>query len=480
MAVLRRGVKNATRNLIRTISITAILALVVALAVVMLLSRQAVSGRIAEVKGEVGTTITVTPAGSRGFAGGGEPLTVEQIATVTGTDHVVAVAQTLTDRVRTAGSDSAFAGPGGSSTNATTSLQSSIDAGSLGQRFGADGQNGQTFSVPISVTGTTDPDSTLVAGVQSMTLTAGSTIDGTGNAREALVGATLATKNNLSAGSTFTLYDQTLTVVGVFDAANTFVNGSVIVPLATLQELSGQAGAVTSVLAKVDSIDAVSSTTSALKAELGGAADVVSDESTAAATISSLDNVRTISSYSMVGALVAGAVILFLSMLMIVRERRREIGVLKAIGASNGSISLQFMAEALTVTLLAGLVGLALSVVLSNPVLDVMVKSNDQTTQVAQQQGRPFGGGGFAAQPQQGAAPGRTANPTGNGGGFQPGSLGRGVTRFSTALSGLQTSVGGATFLYGLLIAIGIAVVGSAVPSYLIARVRPAEVMRSE
>ena len=56
MAVVRRGVKNASRNLIRSVSVVAILALAISLAVVMLLSRQAVEGRIEQVKGEVGTT----------------------------------------------------------------------------------------------------------------------------------------------------------------------------------------------------------------------------------------------------------------------------------------------------------------------------------------------------------------------------------------------------------------------------------------
>lgn len=517
MAVLRRGVKNALRNVIRTVSITVILALVVALAVVMMLSRQAVGGRIEQVQGQIGTTITVTPAGSRGFAGGGEPMTAEQLATVAATPHVTAVARTLSDRVSTAGSTSG--GPGASANaNATTNLVSAIDAGALGRRFGGGGggqdgaagggqngapagtgrqsvpqgqtgqtgQTGQPFSLPISVTGTSDPTSTQVSGVGTFTLTAGDAFDGMGDEDVAIVGTTLAEKNSLAPGATFTMYDHTITVVGVFDTANTFANAGVIVPLATLQRLSGQTGSVTSALAKVDSIGNVASTTTALQAALGTAADVVSDATNAESAMSSLDSVRTISTYSMVGALVAGAVILFLSMLMIVRERRREIGVLKAIGASNGTISLQFIAEALTLTLLAGIVGLAISVVLSNPVLDVMVTSNNEIT--TQQVTGPFGGQGRGAAnatgpagqngPRAAAAGARQAGQ--NGGGFRPGAFGRGVTQFGTSLDGIKTSVGFGTLLYGLLIAVAIAVVGSAFPSYLIARVRPAEVMRSE
>jgi putative ABC transport system permease protein len=512
-------VKNAFRNVIRSVSVIAIPALTVALAVVMLLSRQAVKTRVKQVKSEIGTTVTVTPAGSRGFAGGGQPLTAQQISTVTSTDHVQSVAETLVDQVRTEGSQSfGRRGTDPNDTNATTNLQSPIQPGALGRRFGggADGQGGAAtpgapgsgqsgatpaFSLPISVTGTTDPTSTQVSGVNSFTVTSGTTIDGTGTGNTALVGKDLAAKNGLAAGSSFTAYGQTITVAGIFDAGNTFTNAGIVMPLATVQNLSGQPGAVTTVLAKVDSISNVGSTTTALQQSLGSAADVVSDATNAQDTFSSLNSVATVSGYSLVGALIAGAVILFLSMLMIVRERRREIGVLKAIGASNSKISLQFIAEALTLTVTAALVGLLLGVVLSNPVLDVMVNNNGSqptATQVAAsgfaRPGRAFaagGGNGFGggAQATPGAN-GTTGNgTTGNGGAgtngfgagrFRAGAIGRGVTQFSSALTNVRTSVGASVLAYGLLIALAIAIAGSAVPSYLIARVRPAEVMRSE
>jgi putative ABC transport system permease protein len=47
-------------------------------------------------------------------------------------------------------------------------------------------------------------------------------------------------------------------------------------------------------------------------------------------------------------------------------------------------------------------------------------------------------------------------------------------------ISGLHAAVGPSILLYGVLAAVGIALVGSALPAYLIAKVRPAEVMRSE
>jgi len=316
----------------------------------------------------------------------------------------------------------------------------------------------------VTVTGTTAPGSTLVSDVNSFKLTVGETIDGTSSDYVALIGKDLATKNNLSVGSTFTAYDQTITVKGVYETGNTFTDAGVIMPLPALQKLSSQTGDVTSAIVTVDSVDHLDATVSALEKKLGNSADVVSDASASADTLSSLDNVKTIATYSLIGALVAGSVIIFLSMLMIVRERRREIGVLKAIGSSNAKISWQFVSEALTLTGMAALVGVVAGIILSNPVLDALVSSSSNTAN-----GPSFSG------PGGGPAGGAGGGPVRIGGGIT-----RGFTQFGDVLSNVQAHVGVSILLYGLLAAVLIAIVGTAIPSLLIAKVRPAEVMRTE
>ena len=328
------------------------------------------------------------------------------------------------------------------------------------------------------VTGTTDPTSTRIAGTNKLTITNGSSIDGTSTALNAIVGTDLATKNNLKVGSTFTVGSSTVTVSGIYSTGNTFSDSGVIMSLPALQALTSQPGAVSSVVVTVDSIDHLETTTTAIQKALGTSADVVSDSTGIADTVASLDNVKTIALYSLVGALVAGSAIIFLSMLMIVRERRREIGVLKAIGSSNAKVSFQFMAEAATFTLMAAVIGILAGIVLSNPVLDVMI--NNSTSSASTASASPFPGGPPGAR--NGAATNGSTRTRGAGNGriaFGQG-FGRGVTQFGDTLSNVNTVIGFDVLLYGFLLAVFIALAGSAVPAYLTAKVRPAEVMRVE
>ncbi|MCJ7721945.1 FtsX-like permease family protein, partial [Candidatus Bathyarchaeota archaeon] len=62
-------------------------------------------------------------------------------------------------------------------------------------------------------------------------------------------------------------------------------------------------------------------------------------------------------------AVVATSLIVLFTMLYTVRERTQEIGVLKAIGFSNGSIMNQFMLEGIILSIVAGLVGVVIGTI---------------------------------------------------------------------------------------------------------------------
>lgn len=454
---MKRGVKNAFRNKIRTVSIILILGLSMGLALSMLIANQAVTQKIETVKSSVGNTVSISPAGARGFEGGGDPLTGEDVAKVSALDHVSSVTKTLSDRVTSDNSD----------------LESAVDAGSLGQRNnnnsgqgfqftppqGAMGGNSgssdqgqvtRTFTPPVTVVGTNEPSKLATSEGSSSTtleLTSGELFDGVSAENIALVGKTLAEKNELSVGSTFTLYGQTVKVVGIFDTGSTFSNNQVVMPVAALQTLSLQTDQYTSVTLTVDSIENVSSVTTAAKSALGDAADVTNGSEQAESTIAPLKNIQTISTYSLIAAVGAGAVIIFLTMIMIVRERRREIGVLKAIGASNAKVALQFMAEAVTFTLLATIIGFVIAAFAAQPLVSVLATSSTSSTT--------------------------------NGGMGGPGGM-RGGFRALSSVRDLTAQLDWSIILYGFGAAILIAIIGSLLASIFIAKVRPAEVMRAE
>lgn len=448
MNVVTRGIRNAFRNTIRTFSIVVILGLSIALALSMLIARQAVGDKIDSVKSSVGNTISVSPAGYNAMSDANNALSTSDLAKVKTISHVSSVAENLTGRLTTEGS-TAMAGPGGQTdSNATTSLKSAVNLNSVNKD--GDGPkimiNGSTslpsnFSLPVSILGTTDP--THPNG-NNITIKSGEAIDGNADVNKAMVSTAMADKNNLKVGSTFTAYGETLTVAAIFDSGTQAGNDIVVISLSALQRLSDQSDTISGATVTVDSADNLSSTTSAVKSALGSDADVQSAQEEAENTIKPLQNIQTISMYSLIGAVIAGSVIILLTMIMIVRERRREIGVVKAIGASNISIMIQFMIEAVTLTTLGAVIGIAAGVIAGNPITKLLVD-----------------------------------NSTSSGGGMQ-GGPGGAVRSISRGVGNITASVGWDIILYGLGAAIIIAVIGSSIASFFIAKVRPAEVMRAE
>ncbi|HUC87540.1 MAG TPA: FtsX-like permease family protein [Candidatus Binatia bacterium] len=477
MNLVSRGIRNAFRNGLRTLSVVVILGLSIGLALTMLVARQAVGQKIKSVEGSIGNTITIAPAGFSSFSSANNSLTTAELAKVQALPHITGVNESLTDRLTTIGSSSpSFGGFSGQSSTSTSNNQTSLTSPVTLNTSGAGSTGGGShffisgggtlptnFSLPITIIGTNDP--TSVNG-STLTITSGSDISGSANNNQAIISSAMASKNSLKVGSTFTAYGTNISVAGIFTDSSNAANGDVIVSLATEQALSDQSGDVTNAIATVDSLSNLSSATTAVKNTLGSSADVTSSVEQANDTVAPLNSVKSIALFSLLGAVIAGAVIILLVMVMIVRERRREIGVVKAIGGSNLGIMGQFMVEAITLTLLGAVIGLIIGIVGGSPVTKLLV-NNSTTTNTTSVSTIGGPGGSFT-------------RPAGGGGGFSGFSHRLGNNSVVGGFKNIHATIGWSILLYGLGTALLIAIVGSALASGLIAKVRPAEVMRTE
>lgn len=451
MNVITRGIKNSLRSPMRSGAIVLMLAISIGLILSMLVARSSVEAKISDVKANTGTNITINPAGIEGFAGGGNPLTSAQVATISSTAHIVSTTATLSDQMGTTDTNltpSLTLGSFGARQRRFDSTTSSSAAGSTDIA----GTTSRPAPTPrISVTGTTNPDTYATNG-GSLTVTSGKSFSGTSSDLVALVGSALATKNSLSPGSTFTAYGKTITVSGIFSTGNTFQDSGIIMPIAAVQTLTSQPGDASSVIAKVDSSDNVDSTIASIKSTLGSSTvDITSEAQQAAASVSSLSAISGLALAGVIGAAIAGAVIVLLAMVMIVRERRREIGVIKAIGGTSRKVVGQFVTEALTLTIIGAVIGLSLGVIASGPMTSSLVSSQSASTSTSAIQG---GGAGPVFR--------------------------REFNQLNTNLTKIQSSLTPQVFVASIGITLLIAIIGSAVPAWFISRIRPAEVLRSE
>jgi putative ABC transport system permease protein len=199
------------------------------------------------------------------------------------------------------------------------------------------------------------------------------------NLRVAVIGATTADNLGLTEtaiGSTIYVGGLPFQLIGITQpkGGSSATDDQVIVPISTVHELfvgSSSVSAVGISAASQDQIDTVSAEITATLEQRHGITTGVDDFTIAnqaqlLGTVSSVSDVLTflLAGIASISLLVGGIGIMNI-MLVSVRERTREIGIRKAIGARGRDILSQFLVEALALSLAGGLIGIGVGVVAS-------------------------------------------------------------------------------------------------------------------
>jgi putative ABC transport system permease protein len=154
-------------------------------------------------------------------------------------------------------------------------------------------------------------------------------------------------------------------------------------------------------------------------------------------TQASIDQMQTQAQGEIIIAVSATSVIVLFVMLYTVRERTKEIGTLKAIGASNKTVMSQFLIEGVLLSIIAGVIGIAIGVIIAPTLSSILLPAANRMS-------------------------------------------GMRLTAGSTPTTTTTVTISPELMLIGLAAAVILGVVGSLYPAWRAAKIKPAEAMRYE
>jgi ABC-type antimicrobial peptide transport system permease subunit len=255
-------------------------------------------------------------------------------------------------------------------------------------------------------------------------------------------------------GDIISILGEDFTVVGIHGTTSVSDRITLYMNLSDAQAVTNNTGYITSLRVFAESSDTVSSVASAISSihseltvstpqeRLAQLQQIQSTYDTALASAqSSINSTQTTAFEEIVVVVAATSLIVLFVMLYTVRERTKEIGTLKAIGFSNGIVMGQFMIEGIMLSVIAGVVGIAIGVVAAPTLSSLLLPTVSSNI---------FGGAGGIAQ--------------------------RTVSLAPTATASLNIEL----IAIGFAASVALGVVGSLYPAWRAAKIRPAEAMKYE
>jgi putative ABC transport system permease protein len=182
------------------------------------------------------------------------------------------------------------------------------------------------------------------------------------NPRRLMLGINLAQRVGAGAGDTVLMFEEPYLVSGVFESRSAWENGSIIMPLQSLQSLTDRSGQVTYinvVLDKPVDADKAEATVQRIQ-QLDAKLHALTTEEFVE-TDTRMQLAGAMAWMTSMIALVIGAIGTLNTMMTSVLERTQEIGILRAIGWPRRRVVTMILLESCTLALAAFVVGTVLA-----------------------------------------------------------------------------------------------------------------------
>lgn len=363
MSAISRGVRNPFRSRVRTSVVVVLLAIIIGLFAVMVQGAFATRQQLEELQANVRTVVELREAGAFGTGGfgGDRPVgadefsvaTLEQIRLIPNARHIVRVEEYIHSPQVDPSSPNAYAMIIGLQPGAPMRAIGEVDYENA-KIIAGRGLGGDDAGAEVAVVGR----------VYALERLGMDVAKGAGSLPE----------------RTITLEGKPLRVVGVYATGNDFGDNHVFVPLQTFRRIYNPGDKLSKIRVRVDSVANVAAVADDLQTLPG--VDAVTAAEQVSTAKSTLGSMAAATLYGSLLLFAIGGVLVVFVMVLATRERIKEIGTLKAIGASDWEIVKQFLAEVLAMTALAAVGAVAVAALFGAVVrrsLDIELSIDENT-----------------------------------------------------------------------------------------------------
>ncbi len=419
MGVIQRGLRNVYRNKIRTLVVILILSLSLGIFIAMLQATNAIQQQTKILSSAIETTIEIRNAGASGMGFGAELIPESELQKIKGINNIVRIEKQLLVR------------------NVYNEYFPTISI-TVGNEPGK----------PLRVASHGEPAVVrIIEGRNFVPEDAGKNV--------AIVGQIYAKNQGLKVGSKFiekgsqaqagsegvNVTPAELEIIGIFTSAFSFGDNQIIIPYDVAQKIYGLKGKTTLLWLQIDSVENVESTRNKLQSIYGNSKDILTGQAKTIFIAQTFGRILTIGTIGTILAILIGSLVVLFTMVLTTIERTKEIGVLKAIGASDKDVAKQFVVETFALAFISGIISLAIFGAIGPSIVNNLLGLNQFT-------------------------------------GTQPG-IEMGIAS-PTALLNVSYTLSFNTILIVFGVAFVLGIVGSLYPVYRAVKMRPAEALRYE